>query len=63
MLDPVLDALLESIYEIRKGFVGHITTGSVPSHDSYREMRGVIQGIDLIVSEIKELSNEVFEDV
>lgn len=61
-MDPVLDALLQRIYEIRMGFVNHITTGSVPSHDSYREMRGVIQGIDLIVTEIKELSNEVSED-
>jgi len=61
-LDPLLEALVSRILEIRSGFVNHVTTGSVPSQDSYREMRGMIQGIDLVISEIKQLSNEVYED-
>ena len=59
-LDPLFDALLASIDQLRERYVSHITTGSVSDENSFREMRGVIQGIDLVTFEIKEIANAVY---
>jgi hypothetical protein len=62
ILDPLIDSLLSTVASLREQYVSHITTGSVANESSFREMRGVIQGIDLVTVEIKEIANAVYGD-
>ena len=57
-MDPLFDALLASIDQLRERYVSHITTGSVSDENSI--LKKLIEKIIARKSTIKEIANAVY---
>jgi len=61
-LDPVLDALLSRLLEIKAQYIEHLADGSLGDYAEYKKMCGVIEGLSMAEREIKELGSRIAHD-
>jgi len=61
-VSPVLDAYLDRINELKKGYMEHLISGAVANYDEYRHICGVLKGLASSEMELKELMSKTDED-
>ena len=61
-MSPVLDAYLDRINELKKGYMEHLISGAVANYDEYRHICGVLKGLASAEMELKELMSKTDED-
>ncbi len=60
-MNPVYDAYLDRINELKKGYIEHILSGSPSNYDEYRHVCGVLKGLASSEMELKELLSKTEE--
>lgn len=59
-MDPLVEALLSRISEMRDRYKNHLASGSVPDYSTFQNIRGVVQGLDVVDREIRELVSKFY---
>jgi|TARA_X000001382_G_scaffold11530_2_gene7757 hypothetical protein len=61
-LDPVLEALLSRLVELKSQYIEHLANGSLGDYAEYKYMCGVVEGLSMSEREIKELGSKIMKD-
>lgn len=54
---PLEDTFFSRIKDLKDQYTEHLIGGSLPTHDEYRHLCGVIKGLSMAEVELKELLN------
>lgn len=60
---PIEESFFRRIRDLREQHIEHLIQGSLSSHEEYRHICGVIKGLSMAESELKELISVAGEDL
>jgi hypothetical protein len=61
-MDPVLEAFMSRVEEIRIQYIEHVSSGSLADYASYQKACGTIEGLSLAVRELKDILSGISSD-
>ncbi len=61
-MDPILEAFLARLEELKGQYVSHISSGSPADYTSYQKLCGALDGISIAERELKDIISKVMGD-
>jgi len=61
-LDPIIDAFLARLEELKSQYISHIASGSPADYTSYQKLCGSLEGLSIAERELKDIISNVMGD-
>ena len=58
-MDPVIDAFMARVSELRIQYIEHVANGSLDDYASYQKACGTIEGLSMAEREMKEIASRL----